>query len=339
MSFLSTTKRNIFFLACHLFASTGVASEPNNSFPIHEEEEEGNWVISADFLAWSASEEVASIWVDFITFKENATTWAFPGFDFSWDYGFRVGAGRDLEYDGWDTTLYWNWFRTKATHEIPPGLNTFIQPEFFAGFLSGAEPQSVIGTWSLLLNMFDWELGRVYWVSNNVSLRPFLGIKGGWIHQSIQTDYYDLILDFIIPTEHSGHEGLKNNFWGVGPLGGVNTKWKVGDFKSHFFDIFGDFSLATMWGSWSCSDLYKDTLSQSYSVITKNSSLGALMFRGFLGIGWEVDLGANESHFSAKLGYEMQLWLNQLRISTFQLQRLHNDLTLQGITLNAQFDF
>ena len=40
-----------------------------------------------------------------------------------------------------------------------------------------------------MFNIFDWELGRNFWVSKALSLRPFLGLKGGWIHQSIHTKW------------------------------------------------------------------------------------------------------------------------------------------------------
>jgi hypothetical protein len=298
-----------------------------------------NWTVSADFLAWLASEEVASIWADIISVGDNTSSWGVPGFNFKWNYGFRVGLGYNLAYDQWDTTLYWTWFRTDAKHTLSSNSQISLQPEFFAAFLSGDIPRSMSAKWSLLFNMFDWELGRSYWISKGVSLRPFLGIKGGWINQSIHAEYYDLIIHPSLPAHNFGNEHLKNNFWGIGPLGGINCKWRTFNFESHFFNLFGDFSAAAMWGSWACSDVYKNTLSKTSSVNTKNSTLGALMFRGFIGMGWDADFNAGKSHFAAKLGYEMQLWLNQLRIATFQLQRLRDDLTLQGITLHCQFDF
>jgi len=305
------------------------------------------WVVSADFLGWYASQEVASIYADVVThFGVIPASWGAPSFNFNWDYGFRIGAGYDLEYDQWDTSLSWSWFRTDAKHTIPMNPNASIGPEFFAALLSFSlegdtvldVAQSMSARWSLLFNMFDWELGRSFWVSKGLSLRPFLGLKGGWIHQSIDAKYYNLAIDNI-STPNLGSEHLKNNFWGVGPLGGVNTKWRARDFGSHFFDLFGDFSVAEMWGSWSCSDVYKSTIPSTSSVNTKNSSLGALTLRGFMGIGWDVDFRENKSHFAAKLGYEMQIWFDQLRIATFQLQRLHNDLTLQGVTFNCRLDY
>ncbi len=295
-------------------------------------------VVSADFLAWYASEEVASIWADVINIGNNTSSWGAPGFDFVWDYGFRVGVGYDLGYDGWDTLFSWTWFQTSANHSLSSTPSSSLHFEFDAGFLSGDTPDSMNASWSLLYDMFDWSLGRSYWISRGLSVRPFFGAQGGWIHQSIKAHYQDLTVNSV-KTQESGQEQLKNNFWGIGTLGGINTKWKVYDFGSHYFDFVGDFSLATMWGNWTCSDFYQSTLPKTYTVSMKDSALGALMCKGLVGIGWDVDISKGKSHFSAKLGYEMQIWLNQLRIATFQLQRLHHDLTLQGVTLNCQYDF
>lgn len=300
---------------------------------------DSNWAISADFLAWYASEEVASIWADVVTISDNNTSsWGAPSFKFKWDYGFRVGIGYDLVYGQWDSTLSWTWFRTDATHTIPFQSDITLGPEFFAGFLSGDTPQSMKAQWSLALNMFDWDLGRSYLISKNLFLRPFFGLKGGWIDQTIFAHYYNLTIDST-PTTDTGIEHLKNDFWGIGPLGGINSKWRMRHFGSQSIDLFGDFSLASLWGTWNCSDLYKNTAQQTSSVNTKKNSLGALMLRGFMGIGWDADLCNGQSHLAAKLGFETQFWFNQLRIATFQLQRLHNDLSLQGITCNCRFDF
>jgi hypothetical protein len=222
---------------------------------------------------------------------------------------------------------------TTAKHTIFPTPDTRITPEFFAAFLSGDIPQSMSVKWSLDLNMFDWQLGKRFWFSECISLRPFLGVKGGWINQSILGKYYDLTIDNVL-TNESATEDLKNDFWGIGTMGGVNTLWRLS-----CFNLFGDFSIASLWGRWKNEDEYKNTASQTSSVTMKDSSLGALMFRGFMGISWNKSFNSQKFCFSSKLGYEMQLWLNQLRLATFQLQRLHGDLSFQGLTLNCCLDF
>lgn len=289
---------------------------------------DATWNVTADFLAWFPSEEVASIWADVISLGDNSSTWRAPGFNFDWDYGFRVGAGTTFGCDAWDTSLTWTSFYTAAKRTITPLPLTHMGPEFDAAFLSTDAPQEMRGRWSIHYNIFDWELGKKCWIGSCFSYRPFIGLRGGWIYQTIGVHYDDLIIHSI-PTTFTGKEHLHNNFSGVGPSAGLNTQW----FFSQLLYLFGDFSLATLWGNWAVNDTYVNTLHHSSTVRTKDSQLGALMFRGFMGIGFET------KRFAIKLGYEGQLWFNQLRIATFQLQRLHNDLTLQGFTLNCRMDF
>lgn len=347
-------------LAALLALSSLSATSPNESEDLAKKEgvrglanvstrTSGKWALSADAFVWYASEEASAVWADILKIGNNTSSFTAQDLTFNWDPGFRVGAGYNLDYDQWDTQLYWTWFRTEAHQSkalspqfIPVGSGALVteqvHPEFFAADLSSSFSQSAKIRWSLLYNMFDCELGRSYWVSKGLSIRPFIGIKGGWIDQSIHVKYGNLIIASA-PTTLSAKEQVKNNFWGVGPAGGVNTKWKVRTFRSHYPSLFGDFSAATMWGTWMCSDVYKATNGQKIIVHTRNSTLGALMLRGFMGMGWDVDFNKGRSHFATRLGYEMQLWVNQLRVATSQLIRLHGDLTLQGVTLNCRFDF
>ena len=306
----------------------------------------GSWDFFADAFAWYTSEEASAVWANIINFNfiNNTSSFTAQDLTFNWDFGFRVGAGHNLEYDGWDTQLYWTWFRTETeqSQHVPTSDSVLviaeIMPEFFAGDLSSNSAQSAKIRWSIRFNMFDWELGRSYWISKGLLLRPFIGLKGGWIHQSIHVQYGNLIIANA-HTNNSARENAKNNFWGLGPVGGLNTKWKLRNFCTHFPSLFGDFSVATMWGNWTCNDVYNDTTGKEVLVNTKKLTLGALMLRGFAGFGWDVDFDRGRSHFATRLGYEMQLWVNQLRLSTAQLVPLHGDLTLQGITLNCRFDF
>ena len=310
------------------------------------------WQVSADFLYLYASQEISDIWADVINIGNNTSSWQAPSFDFTWDPGFRIGAGRRFGSDRWDSNLYWTWFRTSSTHAIVAGPGDTVGAEFFAAFLGdlrsskkgyGTSAQGdpilkMTGRWSLLYNIADWDLGRSFQVSPSLALRPFIGLKGGWIYQHIDINYSDIV-DNQSHYHYSGFERLKNNFWGLGPQGGINTVWNALHRGCHFLNLLGDFSLSTMWGRWVCADNYSSSQGKKYAVNMGNSSLGALMFRGFFGLGWQTRFNQCSSGFALNVGYEMQLWINQLRLPTFQLQRLHGDLTLQGVTLNCRYDF
>lgn len=297
-----------------------------------------DWSISAEFLAWFASQEASSVWADAVTIGLNTSAFGVPDVNFNWDAGFRIGIGRHLEYDQWDTQLSWTWFRTTADESlsIPVGVGE-IHPEFFAADLSNNIAQSATLHWSLLFNMFDWQLGRCCRMTKNISMRPYIGVKGGWINQSIQVQYNDLTIDSIL-TDEVGNETLKNNFWGVGPLGGIDTKWIFRTYSKQRFSLFGNFSTAALWGTWDCADVYKNSAGVEVDVNMKKLTLGGLMLRGFFGLGWDLNL-THSSLLKLRIGYEAQVWFNQLRLPTSQLIQLHGDLTLQGVTLDCRYDF
>jgi Legionella pneumophila major outer membrane protein precursor len=295
-----------------------------------------NWDLSGEFLIWYASEQPSSLWA-------NATTTTVQNLNFTdhvdiaiasfdWNYGFRVGIGHTMEHDQWDTQLYWAWFRTSAASNIPTvnALINTVYLEFDGSFLHGdlflGKAASI--NWSLLFNMLDWELGRNCLITKALSMRPFIGIKGGCINQNI--------LAKVNLVTSIGKERLENHFWGIGPSGGLNTAWTIGHVSSHSFNLFGDFSAATMWGNWHVKDVYHNG-SEVIPVKIDMTSLGSLMLRGFLGIGW--DTHTSGYRIAATLGYEMQIWFNQLRIPTVPQLPVHGDLTLQGGIFNARFDF
>lgn len=341
-SVLVSNKRIFLFLVAQAFSLPNLCAVSDDSFlpkpSVRMQHCVSTCAVSADVMAWLASQEVSSIWADVIATDDDVTNIQVPGFNFKWDYGFRLGVGFNLLHDQWDTVFYWTRFHTGARHAISPILQLVPAQEFFAGFLSGDNPRSMSATWCISFNVADWELGRSYCMSNGLSMRPFLGIKAGWINQLIHARYDGLIIDEVF-TNNYGKEHLKNNFFGIGPSVGLNSKWKLYNRRSPFFSLFGDFSTALLWGTWTCSDVYKNTLLYTSCVNTPKSSLGALAFRGFMGIEWDMCINEDKSHVTAKIGYEMQFWLNQLRINTFQLQRLQEDLTLQGITFCCRFDF
>lgn len=306
-----------------------------------------NFTVLADVLVWCAKESGTDNWAEVINTKGSTTNCDIRSVHFDWNAGFRVGAGYGMKHDQWDTQLYYTWFRTTGTDHVSsnPGSvfsaflgNFYVDNPTGAG-ISGIAYQKASIDWRIHFNMFDWELGRAFWVSKALSLRPFLAVKGGWIHQSIHTKWQNPVVTKGEPFD-TGRENLKNNFWGIGPCGGLNTKWILFVRPKHSFSLFGDLSGAIMWGHWTFGDVYKNNIGQKVSIKTSKLNSAASMVRTFMGFGWDAIFGQDDwSHFSVKLGYEMQFWLDQLQFYSFDTGILDNALTLQGGTLEFRFDF
>lgn len=305
----------------------------------------------ADLLVWSAAESGADNWAEVIYPSGSTTHCKIQDVRFNWNAGVRVGLDYGMHHDQWDTSLYYTWFRTKGTHHTSGPLgsvfssfmgNFYIDNSTGAG-ISGVPYEKASMDWTIRFNMFDWELGRAFSVSRALSVRPFVGLKGGWIHQSIHSKWkhpdlsdpkYAGATPFTTATEN-----LKNNFWGLGPSAGLNTKWSLLRSQRHLLNLFGDFSGAIMWGHWTFRDAYRNDIGQKVSIDVSPIDGGASMLRMLMGLEWGININAGQSRFSTRLGYEMQCWLDQLQFYSFDAGRLSDELTFQGGTLEFRFDF
>ena len=313
--------------------------------------ESTSFVIFADLLVWNVQESGSENWAEVITGGSGAPELCdIRSVDFDWNAGFRVGLSYGMKHDQWDTGLCYTRFLTSGNDHVSSSPNSifsaylgnfYVDNPTGAG-INGLAYQKASMQWTIHFNIFDWELGRNYWVSKALSLRPFLGLKGGWIHQLIQTKWQHPTLPPAPPPFkpfNKGRESLKNNFWGVGPSGGLNTKWKVLTTQNHSLSLFGDFSGAIMYGHWAFNDVYRNDIKQKVSVKLSDNTSAAAMFKLAMGFGWDANFSSERYRFSSRLGYEAQFWLDQLQLYIFDTGRLNNLLTLQGGTLEFCFDF
>lgn len=261
--------------------------------------------------------------------------------NFKWDTGFRAGVGYQLDHDCWDTQGQVTHFKTEGSdhaHSTALIASAFLGNFYFdnlAGFaFSGPQYHKASIKWTIDFNIFDWELGRKFEISKALILRPFIGVKGGWIHQIIHSKWeHPNQTNFETATEN-----LKNNFRGVGPSVGLNTVWKLWKRGGASFSLFGDVSGALMWGKWTLKDVYTNDAPYKFPVIQSGMTGAATMVRLFTGLQWESSL-KNNSSISMRIGYEAQFWLDQLQFYSFNMGRLDNQLTLQGGAAEVRFDF
>lgn len=287
-----------------------------------------NWSMFGDALIWHASEQEASTWASVIS-KPTSTTADFDAanIDFGWDLGFRGGVRYEPGNTPRDIRLYWTYFSSKTSNNFGMG-EKIVAPEFFSGFIS----QNIFFgggiNWKLDLNMLDVDIGHKLDIGNAIMIRPALGIKGGTINQTVNCDWNAGV--------YTANEEVLQKFWAVGPSFTVQSKWHIFENMS----LIGDLATAFLWGNWNVVDTYNrpSALLVTPTTITttmSNSRLGTVMFDYFMGFEW---VHRGRSNVTIQLGYEMQFWANQLRMTTFQILPVHGDLTLQGGTCHIRID-
>lgn len=259
---------------------------------------------------------------------------------YNWDPGFRVGFGWNTPHDGWDLFANWTSYHNKATSYVSTGSSSFLYPSLAAPAFSLLAPTSARAHWRLNLNMVDLELGREFFVSKWLTLRPFVGMRSAWIHQRMNVAYNQPAADEVF------YVNMKNKYWGIGVRPGLNTQWGLGC----GFSFYGNTSLSLLYGFF---DLDQDQYSvTSVSIVDPDIDndhsfrVGRAIAEIQLGIRWEHMLANDHLHFSIQTGWENLMFfgqnqfdrfVNATTIGTFVSNQ--GDLTIQGYTLSMRMDF
>lgn len=297
------------------------------------------WYIFGDLLYWHADVDHAD-WA----FKNNNTSSALitgPNHElnFNWSFGFRVGLGANIDYDKWDTNIYYSWFKTRNSNSLKTSGVQFAEDLF--GLASPFSKGKI--NWTIHYSILDWELGRWFYVSEQLALRPHIGLKGGWISQNVN--------EHFTRTNTHYHSKTRNRFGGVGAAGGINTTWNFYTLCSHYFGFFGDFAGAIMYGRFNVNHRENGAIGATshtgFKPTKLNRNLMVPMVQAIFGLSWDSGFNCDRYHFGIRLGYEFQYWFrqNQMLIGETVSSGLVNyhrsagDLGLQGLTLDFKFDF
>ena len=236
--------------------------------------------------------------------------------------GFRVGVGHQ---GSWDTKFYYTQYFTSTDDSATGNLtSTFLggksiekkNNDFF--FNSGNVKQSIH------FNMFDWDLGKHVEVDQWLLLRPIVGVKGGWIDQTIITNFNGPL---------SITENSKNNFNGIGPKVGIESVITFFNKNPVQLSLIANFTSSYLWGKWSISDVLHSTSRDSYTVETPSRIVGALVLEGLIGAKLDYH------KFSMKLSYEINDWFDQYQVFDDGTGEHNNDLILQGLTFGLNYRF
>ncbi len=298
------------------------------------EHKDGSTFAFADLLIWKLSEGGAEDWAQEISPAGTVQTANIDSVPFNWKYGFRAGIGRNLIYDAWDTVFTYTYYQSKTSSQAAMttgGISSPFAANFYVNNTNGAtitlDPtyRNASVQWNFYFNNFDLELGRRFIIDQFLTLRPFIGLKSAIINQDINTFWQN-------PTNASNFtnatENLKNNFWGIGPALGLNSTWNVYRAEHRAFNLIGNFSGALLWGNWRFKDVYTNNRPSTVSVSVKSINGASSMVRGLLGVEWTGCYA--KTNFSVRLGYEAQVWFDQVQYYSYSMGRLNSLMSLQG---------
>lgn len=304
-----------------------------------------NMFFTGDFLWWSANTDglyyaqgnFGSPSVGIPTGKHTDFAGHLKRVKEEWSPGCRVGFGGNLPFDEWDAYLNWTWFHSdpkdsaKETSDGPL-LVLWAHPDSEeTRFASRAH-----GKWDLTLNIIDFELGRALWIGEHLSLHPFLGIRGAWIDQEFKVKYR-----YATSPSFEGEIEAESDFEGVGVRAGLDLRFSL----LNGWSIYGLATGALMYGHLDCDSHQK----ANHHLIARTDDgfhRGVSTVQMGLGLQWDAYLGHDRFHVGVRMGWEQNIWYGvtqfnryHTQLQTGDLVQNNGDLTLQGGTLSAQFDF
>ncbi len=257
--------------------------------------------------------------------------------DFNWDWGVRLGLGYKLPHDKWDLFLNYTYVQASA-HGHARGSDKVVFPTWASNF-SGQNPffaNAAKAHWNMNLNMGDIELGRTCRVSQWLTIRPFMGVRGLVIDQ----DYHVAYKGGTVAPSGEDKIHMDTDFWGVGIRMGGNSLWGLG----LGFSLYGNGSASLLSGNF---DVHEREKNSDTSVLNVERDIENVVVAADLAIGlqWDYMFSKDRCHFGMKFGWEFDMFFDQSQLFNFigngpgSLHIRNDDLTFQGLTMGVRFDF
>ncbi len=352
--------------SCNLFADTGVAeniqSYPTDQFqpkdsPCFREitpdagprvDNGADVLITADFIYWTTKADglIYAITGRNTGVQINASKGHAQQMEWTGDPGFKVGLGINLPHDGWDIFGQYTWLHTKTHNITTKSFNTPLPGQFvstFFGIRDGSLNQTYVkakANWRNKFNVVDLGLGRNYFISQFLTLKPHVGLKGTWQDQEFVVEYTQVDLADINTILIQDDIRFNQDMWGLGIRFGLDTGWQF--IKD--FGLVANMSLSALWSDFSTKrkdrhfSIALPANSLYYNFNFNQRPINAILEMQ-LGLRHDFWFCDNDYHVSIAAMWEEQVWINHERFIKFFSNEVLGNFYLHGFTFNLRFDF
>lgn len=303
--------------------------------------------VEVDFLYWGASQEGNAYALSGALNQVGDSSGPKPKGELyepgvSASSSFKIGLGKYLDHDDWKLAAKYTYFTThsdskaRASSSLNPlepifiysPVNSIMQKVIYEdeAFVDEAKAD-----WKLLLNNIDLTLEKDFFPTTWLSFSPFIGLQGAFIEQKLNVDYSVVDIQNIDYELGENQIKFKQNYWGLGPVIGLNTLWSFVDHIGLYFDA----SLSALWGQFSSKVRSYDTYYGRYlKTLIANQSYNPHTISPVVDIAIGLQFILNQdnknNHFRFLAGWEQQIWWDQAQHSA---SIPSNNLFLEGLTV------
>ncbi|MEX0961424.1 MAG: Lpg1974 family pore-forming outer membrane protein [Simkaniaceae bacterium] len=303
--------------------------------------------LNGDFIYWTARQEglgyVYSQTRNPFNNIEIDTKGSVKHNDFNFDPGFRIGFGFDIRQDDWDVSLTYTWLHTGSQTDQIRSRDLDHSETAPLFLFQNTTPSSLAleasTAWALKFNVIDLYMGRNFFLSETLSVKPFFGLKASIQHQDLK-QHLSAVIPIIQEFSFESDEDFR--YFGLGIRSGFDSAWELGK----QFSLVCSGSLSALYGDYEISrkdrstDLQIPSPQEEVDLYTNNHfhKINGV-FELFLGVRWEKHFGEKHYYFKTDFGFEQQIWMNQNQFLFLYEEGSHGDLILQGFTMKIRLDF
>jgi hypothetical protein len=294
-------------------------------------------------LYWKVSENGLPSCLKFVTTSGGLSSINVKHPPFNWHWGFRVGAGYNMCHDLW--TVYATYTRFHFSNPKNVTLGPDRNPDLVG--LPSLLPLWVADStdlvnfvktkWRVHFDQGDVQLGRNFYVSDSLILRPHFGLRTAWIRQKYDFDMVSLAgAPLVIDLN------MKNNFWGFGGIVGLDTTWEI----SCGFSLLGNVALSILDGHFDTTYDLAEIATETEELFQHNHQNSAVLFADlFVGFQWMRDFCCERFRLGMWAGYEQHIFFEQNQFMNLQFsehalfETNGGNLNMNGVTIGLEFGF
>lgn len=279
--------------------------------------------------------------------------------NFDTSVGFTVGLGFNFNFDGWDIQANYAHLDSGGSASASTNCTGHIIPLRSATCPFPEDDQQQSSYWAnyaksnydIDYNTVDLQIGRCYFLSSALSMRPSFGVKAAFIDLKQITRYCggsgdndDVFCD--VQMIALGLDTLRvletSDFSGIGPQAALQSKWALGKGFSLFADAVG----ALLYGYFDVDRNESLSSDETSSIdLSANTHKMVPMAQLQSGFAYDIFFDDDHQHLGFRLGYDIQYYwrVNQMieiyNPSTLKMDRYSEDFSLHGLLFDIRWDF
>jgi hypothetical protein len=270
--------------------------------------------------------------------------------DFNWEFGFKAGMGYHFDEDDWHLMAEYTRVDFNDSYNVTPGGTNELHSNFGEANSATEDVQSMKSSHSIDYQTLTLVLGKEFFVSKKISLKPNFGAKVAWINQAprVNQQLADLDTNIVLGDQHVN---LTEKTRSVGPMGFLESSWYLCNGWSFYAD--GGFALlftayrgrmeveGHLDGNGAYVASFRESNKENKHYVTPNLFLN-------MGLAYDVRFEEWGHNLKLSLGYESQYYVSQsylmqnrsvATVNSPQGAWFARNLAVYGLTASASYEF